>query len=93
MNAGDNVDDQEDFGFTGSSFKISPTVIDDYTEKKLMNMQLENLIPQINIENNDKKTDEIYEIKMIDDTESDERYDIGANKEETLNTYIEVLKL
>ena len=30
LNAVDNVDDQEDYGFTGSFFKISPTVIDDY---------------------------------------------------------------
>ena len=28
-NAGDNVDDQEDFRFIGSYFKIPPTVIDD----------------------------------------------------------------
>ena len=73
LNADDNVDYKEDYGFRGSFFKISPTFIDEYTKKKFPNMQLENLIPQINIENNDKKTDEIYEIKMIDDTESDER--------------------
>ena len=30
---------------------------------------------------------------MIDDKDSDERYQIGENKEETLNTDIEVLKL
>ena len=35
LNASDNVDDQEKFGFTGSYFKIAPTVIDDYTKKKL----------------------------------------------------------
>ena len=33
LNAGDNVDDQEDYGFRGSFFKIPPTVIDDYTKK------------------------------------------------------------
>ena len=33
LNAGDNVDDQEYFGFTGSYFKIAPTVIDEYTNK------------------------------------------------------------
>ena len=54
LNAVDNVDDQEDFGFTGSYFKISPTVIDDYTKKKFLNMQLENLRHMKNIENNDK---------------------------------------
>ena len=31
--SGDNVDDQEYFGFTGSYFIIAPTVIDDYTKK------------------------------------------------------------
>ena len=46
LNAGDNVDNQEDYGFGGSFFKIAPTVIDDYTIKKLMNMQLEYLILQ-----------------------------------------------
>ena len=54
LNAGDNVDDKEDHGFRGSFFKIYPTVIDDYTKKKFLNMQLENLRPQRNIENNDK---------------------------------------
>ena len=34
LNAGENVDDQEIFGFTGSYFKISPTNIDDYTKNK-----------------------------------------------------------
>ena len=34
LNAGDNVDDEEDYGFTESFFKISPSVIDDYTKKK-----------------------------------------------------------
>ena len=33
LNAGDNVDDQENFGFTESYFKIAPTNIDDYTKK------------------------------------------------------------
>ena len=41
LNAGDNVDDQEDYGFTGSFYKLAPTVIDDYTKKKLLNFQLE----------------------------------------------------
>ena len=34
LNAGDNVYYQTDYGFTGSFFKISPTVINDYTKKK-----------------------------------------------------------
>ena len=39
LNAGDNVDDQEKFGFTESYFKIAPTNIYDYTKNKLLNMQ------------------------------------------------------
>ena len=46
MNADDNVDNKEDYGSIGSYFKISPTVIDDYTKKKYLNMQLENLRPK-----------------------------------------------
>ena len=45
FNAGDNVDDQEYYGFTGSFFKNAPTVIDDYTKNKILNMQLENPVP------------------------------------------------
>ena len=56
-------------------------------------MQLENLIPQRNIENNEKKYDERYQVNMIDDKESYERYQIDENKEEKLNIDIEVLKL
>ena len=67
LNASDNVDDQEDFGFTGSYLKIAPTFIDDYTKKKFLNLQLENLRPMINMENNDKKTDGIYHKILIDD--------------------------
>ena len=66
LNAGDNVDDQEDYGFRGSFFKIALTVIDDYTKKKFLNIQLANSRPQINIDNNEKKSDEIYQINMID---------------------------
>ena len=36
LNAGDNVEDQEDYGFTGSFFKIFSTVIDDYTKNKCL---------------------------------------------------------
>ena len=42
FNAVDNVDDQDDYGFRASFFKIAPNVIDDYTKKKCLNMQLEN---------------------------------------------------
>ena len=73
LNASDNVDDKDDYGFTGSFFKFAPTVIYDYTKSKQMNMQLQNLRPQINIDNNDKQSDERYQINMIDDKGYDER--------------------
>ena len=53
-----------------------------------MNMQLKNLIYQISIENVDKQSDERNKINMIDDKDYNERYKIGENKEETLNTDI-----
>ena len=56
-------------------------------------MQLEIFRPQRNIDNNDRKYNERYQINMIDDKGSDERDQIGENKEETLNTNTEVLKL
>ena len=55
FNAGDNVGDQEDYGFRGSFFEITPTVIYEYTENLLKNMQLENLRPMRNVDNNEKK--------------------------------------
>ena len=90
MNAGDNADDKEYYGFTGHFFKIPSTVIYDYTKNKFLNMQQENLMRQINIENNDKQYDERYQINMIEDKEYDERDQICENKEEILNTDIEV---
>ena len=92
MNDGDNVDDQEDYVFTGQFFKIVSTVIDDYTIC-FLNIQLENLRPQRNIKNNKKQSDERYQINMIYDKESDEGDHIFENKEETLNPYTELLKL
>ena len=67
MNAGNNVDDQEIFGFTKSFFKIAPTNIDEYTKNKLLNMQQKNMGPQRNIEINYKRTDERYQKNKIDD--------------------------
>ena len=58
-----------------------------------MNKQLENLRSQRNMENNEKCFDEIYHINMIDYKEYNDRETLGENKEETLNTDIEVLKL
>ena len=93
LNSGDNFDCQKDHGFRGSFFKIASAIIDDYSEKKLMNMKLEKLRPQRNIDNNDKQSDELYHINMIDYREADERDHIGDNKEETFNMDIEVLNL
>ena len=67
FNSIDNVDDQEDYGFTESLFKIAPTVIDYCTKKKFLNMQPGHLRPQKNIENNDKQYYERYHINIIDD--------------------------
>ena len=52
LNDGDNIDDQEYFGFTGSCFNIVPTVIDDYTKNKFIYIELKQLRPM--------RTDEIY---------------------------------
>ena len=91
LNSSDNFDDQKDYWFIGLFFKIDPIVIDDYTKKKFVNMQLEHLRPQRNIDNIVKKSDEIYKINMTDDMESDEGDEIGENKDETINTEIKVL--
>ena len=93
MNAGDNVDIKEDYGSRGSYFNISPTVIDEYTKKNVFNMKLENLRPQINIENNDKQYNERYQINMNDDREPDERYQISEKFEANMIEGKEVLKM
>ena len=67
LNGGDNVDDQEDYGFRRSYSKIAPTGIYDYTKQKFLNKQRDNLRPQKNIQKNDKKFDERYKINMTDD--------------------------
>ena len=77
----------------GNFPKLPPTVIYDYTKSKSMNMQLENLIPERNIDNKDKKYDERYQINMIDVREYNKSDQISENKEGTLNTDIEVLIL
>ena len=93
LNVGDNVDDQETFGFTGSYSKIAPTNKDDYIENKFLNMQQENLRPQKNRQNNDKQTDEIYQKFLIDDKESDEIDQISKYNEERIIEDIEIMKL
>ena len=74
-------------------FKIAYTVRDDYTENKLMNMQLGNLRSQKNTENIDKKSDERNPINMIDEKISDERNYIYENDEDISTADIKVLKL
>ena len=54
LSASYNDEDQEYYGVTGSFYKIAPTVIDESTKMKLMNMQLWNMRSQRNIENIDK---------------------------------------
>ena len=60
LNAGENVDDKEIFGFSEYYFKIAPTNIDEYTKSKWLNLQQENMRPQRNIEINDKSPDEKF---------------------------------
>ena len=93
LNAGWNVEDEEDYGFTSSFFKIPPTVIDYITKTKMMKMQLGNLIFQRDIENIDKWYDEGNCIDMVYDKEYDERNWISENYEYTFTNDIEVLKL
>ena len=67
LNGGDNVDDEEIFGFSELFFKIVPTHIDEYTKNKLLNFQQENMRSQRNIDINDKIPDEKYQNNKIDD--------------------------
>ena len=67
MNVGDNFDDEEIFGFSELFFNRAPTNIDEYTKKKILNLQQENMRPQRNIEFNDKIPDERYQNNKIDD--------------------------
>ena len=50
FNAGGNFEDQEDYGFIASFFKMFSIIVDEITKKKLMNMQLGNLVSQRDIE-------------------------------------------
>ena len=61
LNAGENVDDEEIFGFSESYFEIAPTNIDETTKRKLLKLQQVNMRPQRNIEINDKIPDEKYQ--------------------------------
>ena len=79
LNSGGDVEDQEDYGFTSLLFKIYPTITDDITKKKLMNIKLGNLRSQIDIESIDKYSDERNRLDIIDDKEFDERDQIREN--------------
>ena len=57
LNAGENVDDEEMFGFSEYYFNFVPTNIDEYTKSKLLHLQQENMIPKTNIDINDKIPD------------------------------------
>ena len=70
LNAVDNADDEEIFGFSELFYKIAPTNIDEYTKNRLLNMQQDNVRPQRNIDINDKLTDERYQKNKIDDKAS-----------------------
>ena len=82
FNDSGNVEDQEDYGFTESFFKIAPTVIDNITKNKLINMHLEKSRYQRYIENIDKESDGRNWVDVIEDKESDERNQIGENDED-----------
>ena len=61
MNAGDNADDEDFFGFSESYFKIVPRHLDECTKSKLLNLQQENMRPHRNIEIIGKIPDEKYQ--------------------------------
>ena len=96
LNSGDNVNDQEDYGFTGSFFKIPPTIIYDYTIKKTEDtevLKLGKLSSHKNIDSIEKYFYEGNCMDMSDDKDSYERYQISKNDEEKVTDVIEVLKL
>ena len=93
LNADDNVEDQEDYGFTESYFKIKPTVIYEITRNKLMNIQLGTVRSQINIENIDKQSEERNGINMIDEKVSEKINNMDENDEYILPDDMEVLKV
>ena len=93
LNAGENVDDDEIFGFSESFFKIAPTNIDEYTKNKLLNIKQENTIPQKNIEINNKLPGERYQKNRIDDKEYYEKNQISKVDEEKIIEDKEIMKL
>ena len=66
LNNKDTVDDKEMFGFSESYFKIAPTNIDEFTKRKVLNLQQDNMIPQRNIEINEKIPNERYQNNKTD---------------------------
>ena len=93
LNAGDNVDGQEMFGFSKLFFKIAPRNIDEYTKSKLLNLQQENVRPQRNIDTNDIIPDEKYQNNKIDDKKYDVRYQIGKIDREKIIEDKEIVQL
>ena len=72
LNAGDNVDDEEMFGFSESYFKTAPTNIDEYIFLRL-NLQQENMRTQRNIEINGKIPDKKHHNNKMNNKKSDDR--------------------
>ena len=56
-------------------------------------MQQDHLTPQINIQINDKRTDERYQKSLIDDKEYDEKDQINKKDDEKIIEDIEIMKL
>ena len=69
----DNADDEDIFGFSESYFKTAPRHLGECTEKKILNLQQDNMRPQNNIEITDKIPDEKYQKDKPDDKNSYER--------------------
>ena len=65
LNAGENVEDQEDYGFTASFFKTTPIIIYNTTKNKLMKMKI---IPMLN---NDEQQLNYQQCKYICKIEKD----------------------
>ena len=93
LNAVDNFEYQEDYGFIGSIFKIAPTVIDDYIKKEFGEYTTRIFeIPEKHREYW-QKYDERDRINIIGENVSDEWNQIYKNDEGISTHGIEVLKV
>ena len=77
LNAGGNVEYQEDYGFTQSFFKISPIVIYDTTKRKLTKMKI---TPMLN--NNEQKLNH-PPCEYIDEIEKDKENNLTSEEDIT----------